>query len=217
MLCAADYRMQARKALAGRWNTCALIYLIYSLIVGALSALARYYIGAIGLLLVSGPFALGIAMIALNVVRGEKVRIETLFDGFKDFGRSFTQYLLNGVLVLLWTLLFVVPGIVASYSYSMSFYILRDNPDMSANDARKQSIEMMRGNKWRLFCLHLTFLGWLLLSVLTFGVLLFWVQPYMEAANAAFYLSLLPAEQSPPEAVEVSTEQENPFAGDSSL
>ena len=96
----------------------------------------------------------------------------------------------------LWSLLFVIPGIIATYSYSMSFYILRDNPDMDANAARKASIEMMKGNKWKLFCLELSFIGWMLLSMLTFGILLLWVGPYMETAKAAFYEELKAKQQN---------------------
>ena len=80
-----------------------------------------------------------------------------------------------------------------SYAYSMSYYILKDNPELSANEARKQSIEMMRGNKWRLFCLDFSFIGWSLLSMFTFGILMLWVTPVMQASHAAFYESLKPA------------------------
>ena len=73
----------------------------------------------------------------------------------------------------------------------MSYYILIDNPGLSANEARKRSMAMMRGNKWRLFCLDFSFIGWIVLCVLTFGILVFWVAPYQEAARAEFYQDLI--------------------------
>ena len=72
----------------------------------------------------------------------------------------------------------------------MSYYILKDNPGMDANEARKASIEMMKGHKWQLFCLEFSFIGWIILSILTFGILTLWVGPYMETAKAAFYEEL---------------------------
>lgn len=162
---------------------------------GVCSALSAIYIGGIVSLLVSGPFALGLTWISLTVVRGGNPKIEMLFSGFKQFGRAFLLNLLIGIFVFLWALLLIIPGIIKAYSYSMSFYILADNPEMSANDARKKSMEMMQGNKWRLFCLHFSFIGWGLLCILTLGILTFWVMPYEQAAEAEFYQSLLPHEE----------------------
>lgn len=76
----------------------------------------------------------------------------------------------------------------------MSYYVLADNPEISANEARKRSMQIMRGNKWRLFCLDFSFIGWWLLTVLTLGILSFWIQPYKESACAAFYSRLIAAE-----------------------
>ncbi|MDE7216455.1 MAG: DUF975 family protein, partial [Clostridia bacterium] len=114
------------------------------------------------------------------------------FDGFKYFARSLVLYITNNILIALWSLLFVIPGVIKYCSYSMSYFILLDNPEMSANDARKKSMEMMDGNKWRYFCLQLSYIGWGLLCVLTFGILTLWVSPSMRTATAFFYQSLLP-------------------------
>ncbi len=187
----------------------ALATLVMSVVLGACSGLSIIGIGAIALLLLTGPFSLGYAMMAMKVIRGNRVGVENLFDGFKNFLSAFLLSLINSILIALWSLLFVIPGIIKTYSYSMSYYILADNPTMTANDARKKSMEMMRGNKWRLFCLHLSFIGWLLLCMLTLGILTFWIQPYMQTAEAAFYQSLLPeAPQQPtePEAQDAPTE-----------
>jgi uncharacterized membrane protein len=87
-------------------------------------------------------------------------------------------------------MLFIIPGIVKSYSSAMSYYIMCDNPEMGANEAITRSREMMNGHKWQLFCLHFSFIGWILLSMLTCGLLLFMVTPYMNAATAEFYEKL---------------------------
>ena len=94
------------------------------------------------------------------------------------------------VFIFLWSLLLVIPGLIKSYSYAMSNFILADNPTMSANDAITASRKMMDGNKWRLFCLDFSFIGWYLLCGLTFGLLTFFVEPYHQAARAEFYESI---------------------------
>ena len=181
---AKDYRNAAREKLAGKWNFMALITLIESLIVGALS------FTFVGSLLIAGPLTLGIVGCTLALVRQQDFKLENMFDGFGNFVTAFVLYLVNSLLIFLWSLLFVIPGIMKTYSYAMSMFILKDNPNMSASEARKASIEMMNGHRWQLFCLHFSFIGWYLLSCLTFGILLFWVIPYVNAATAEFYENL---------------------------
>ena len=131
-------------------------------------------------------------------------RIEQLFDGFRNYASALALSLLIWIFTFLWTLLFFIPGIIMSYAYSMSWFILADDPNIPANEARKRSIEMMRGNKWRLFCLDFSFIGWILLSILTFGILLFWIMPYMQTARAEFYQDLLAQEYAAREAMNAS-------------
>lgn len=169
----------------------AVITLVYSLITGACAGLSWIGVGAVALLILGGPLLVGYKMIAKKAMDGETVKIDTLFDGFKDFTRTLVLYLLNTIFVFLWTLLLIVPGIIKSYSYSMSYYILIDNPDLSSDEARKKSMEMMKGHKWKLFCLDLSFIGWGILCVLTFGILSFWIQPYQECARVEFYNNLI--------------------------
>ena len=144
---------------------------------------------------------LGLAYLALAVLRGGELKVEMLFDGFKNFLPAFLLQLVNSLLVSLWSLLFVVPGIVKAYSYAMSAYILADNPEMSQNECRRESMRMMQGHKWRLFCLQFSFIGWQLLCVLTFGILSFWVGPYINTATAAFYEDLKAQQTAAPEEV----------------
>lgn len=187
MMYAKDFREVAWQKKQGKWGKLALITLVYSLLMGICSGLTQIGIGGIITFLVSGPFTLSWAIISLNVVRDKDFSMGTLFDGFHEFGKSFVLWLLIDIFTFLWSLLLIIPGIIKAYSYSMSYFVLQDNPELSANEARKKSMELMQGNKWRLFCLHFSFIGWILLSVLTFGILLFWVIPYMQAADAAFY------------------------------
>ena len=145
-------------------------------------------------LLLTGAFTLGYAILALTVARAAKPNFVQLFDGFRNYASSLALYLLIAIFTFLWALLFLIPGIIKSYSYSMSYYILADDPDIPANEARKRSMELMRGNKWRLFCLDFSFIGWILLSILTLGILFFWILPYIQTAHAEFYQDLLARE-----------------------
>lgn len=188
---AKDFRLKAWSALSGNWGTMIVIALIVALISGACGSTAVIGIGAVVLLLIEGPLALGSAIANLKLVRKEGVQISNVFDGFKNFMSAFVLALLNGIFVFLWSLLFIIPGIIKSYSYSMGMYILADNPAMEADAARKKSMEMMRGNKWRLFCLDCSFIGWWLLCILTFGALSLLVVPYHDAARAEFYRNLI--------------------------
>lgn len=92
---------------------------------------------------------------------------------------------------VLWTLLFIIPGIVKSYEYQMIPYLLADNPQMTKEQAFQESKRMMQGQKWKAFVLDLSFIGWNILSALTLGILgIFYVQPYMDATHAALYEAL---------------------------
>lgn len=190
-----ELRERAWNALEGHWWEAACMVLVIGaceLVIEAISGnpMENSYrsivqILALGLLPMSYAFETSI----LRLVRtGESLKVNELFTVYRDnFGNSFLIKLFVGIFVLLWACLFIVPGIVMSYAYSMSVYILNDNPDMTPMQAIKASKEMMRGHKWDLFVLDLTFIGWLLLSILTAGILLLFVQPYMNAAHAEFY------------------------------
>ena len=184
---ARDYRHAAWNKLSGNWSTVVVAYLIYSLLLGVLS-----YTG-IGSLLLSGVLAIGMCVITLQISRMGKSGIESIFDGFrKGLGNNIVAGILVQIFTFLWALLFIIPGIVKSYSYAMTYYILADNPDMAPTDAITESRKMMDGNKWRLFCLDLSFIGWYLLSILTLGILALWISPYNMMARAEFYESLKP-------------------------
>jgi len=89
--------------------------------------------------------------------------------------------------VFLWSLLLIIPGIIASLAYSMTFFILADEPELGASDALAKSKRMMRGYKWKYFCLNLRFIGWAILCVISLGIGFLWLIPYMQISYAKFY------------------------------
>lgn len=137
--------------------------------------------------IIGGAITLGYAIFNLKLVDHNEVTFRDLFSQFDRFGAGFCMQFLRGLYIFLWSLLLIIPGIIASYSYSMTPYIMAEHPEYGANEAIGLSKEMMKGNKWRLFCMQFSFIGWIILSILTFGIGFLWVGPYMEAANAAFY------------------------------
>ena len=129
----------------------------------------------------------GYAKFNLELLDGKEARIEDLFAYFHNWQTTATARLLQSLYVFLWSLLFLIPGIIASYSYAMTGYILAEHPELTASEAIERSKEMMSGNRFRLFCLQLSFIGWSILCVFTFGIGNLWLTPYKQAATAAFY------------------------------
>lgn len=113
--------------------------------------------------IISGAAKFGYAIFNLNLVDGKEARFSDLFSQFGRIGSGIIMNLLVGIFTFLWSLLFVIPGIIKSYSYSMTPFILAENPELSENAAITRSRELMNGNKWRLFCLSFSFIGWELL------------------------------------------------------
>jgi uncharacterized membrane protein len=186
MKTSAELRSLARGQLKGCWLTGVGLCLLCSLIIGVSSIFA-----GIGPFIVGGPLCLGLSGYFIKRVRGEQALVSSLFDGFNEsFGRAILLNLFLVIFILLWSLLLFIPGIVKGFSYSMAYYILRDNPGMNALDAITASKKMMAGHKWRLFCLNFSFIGWALLCALSFGIGFLWLQPYMAQSVANFYEDL---------------------------
>ncbi len=131
--------------------------------------------------------AVGYAQFNLDLIDKKEPALGTLFIHCKNWKTTSVSLLLRILYVSLWSLLFIIPGIVAFYSYSMTDYILAENPSLTASQAINKSKSMMSGNKWRLFCLHFSFIGWDILASLSFGIGYLWLTPYKQAAIAAFY------------------------------
>lgn len=187
---AKDYKKSAWSKMHGKWGVCALITFILSVIGFATGGLSAIGIGVLLLIFVEMPLEYSASHVALSVCRGEKVEFGDAFAGFKIYWKALCLNLLMGIFIFLWSCLFIIPGIIKIFSYSMSNFILRDNPNMTASEAITESRRMMNGNKWRLFCLCFSFIGWFILSIFTCGILLFWITPYMNASIAEFYRSL---------------------------
>lgn len=140
--------------------------------------------------ILGGVVEMGYCVFLLKQHDGKEYQFNDIFSMFDHFGTGFAQRFLRNLYTTLWSLLLIIPGIVASLSYAMTPYILAENPDLTASQAISRSKEMMDGHKAELFMLHLTFLGWELLAALTLNIGYLWLNPYKNAADAAFYRNI---------------------------
>lgn len=162
---------------------CTLIYTFISTLFSFIP-LAGPIVGAV---LILPVLAYGLYVVFLDVTLENEIKIETLFSGFSNFKNVWCMQFLMSLYVTLGSLLLIVPGIVMSYAYSFAPYILAENPQLSGREALRLSKEMTDGHKWDLFILQLSFLGWELLGVVTFGIAYIYVVPYINVAYANAY------------------------------
>lgn len=215
---AKDYRRIARERLAGNWGVSIGVALLASLLGGLLvgssflpelninleepSFSTDMFDGNIRInfepesvlnlvtLILGGVIQLGYALFLLKQTDRQSVEFQDLFSQFDRFGAGFCQLLLRKVYTALWTLLFIVPGIVAHYRYAMTPFIMLEKPELSASEAINASKELMNGHKWELFCLDFSFIGWDLLCILTLNIGQIALMPYRNAAYAVFYRTI---------------------------
>lgn len=178
---ARDLKTTAKTKLKGHTGTYILAVIIMGVITGITSQLAGLSI------LLTGAFSLAFVMMDLKLLSDQGIEVGDVFEGFKNFVPSLFLMLKQSLFLVLWTLLFIPVGIVKSFSYTMSYYILAENPDMTAGEAITKSREMMNGHKMDLFFVYLSFIGWFFLCILTFGLAFFYVGPYMQVTKGAFY------------------------------
>ena len=177
-----------------------------------LSPSALYFLAILGSILLvylvvafilGGAVTLGLCQYNIDMVgRRTQPSFSTLFSKFTYFGKAFLLQFMITLLTALWTLLFIIPGIIAAYRYSMAPFLMAQNPNLGVMEAIALSKQMMSGNKGKLFCLDISFIGWAFLCVFTLGIGYLWLIPYMNASKTAFYLNLtyqLPG-QVPPQA-----------------
>jgi uncharacterized membrane protein len=176
---------QARDALDGRWGLAIGTFVVYMVITVPISMVP--FIGWIISIIIGGSMAVGIAIFSLSISRRQDAQLGQIFEGFQKFNVALGAYLLMAIFVILWTLLFIIPGIIAALSYAMTFFILAENDSIGSLDAITKSKEMMQGNKWKLFCLGCRFIGWGLLCILTCGIGFLWLYPYMMVSFTKFY------------------------------
>lgn len=199
-----DYKNAALAALKGNWAQAVLATVIYMAVassVGIWGEMADPQLFPAGVILLMTGSTLLVSILVLMPLevgfyntykellrKGDRAVTANMVKlAFATYGRNVLGMFLVGLYTLLWMLLFVIPGVIKAFSYAMTPFILADNPELSANQAIDLSRAMMKGRKFDLFWLVLSFMGWILLSILTLGVGLLWVIPYMYTAMASFY------------------------------
>ena len=171
------------------------------IIIALLIFIAIAFIYSLIMFIIGSAVAVGYSEFNLDLIDGVKPRIGSLFSRFGQLKTAIAARLLIFVRVFVGLLFFVVPGIIMAYNYSMVNFVLSKNPDMTAREALKESKRIMKGYRFKLFCLELSFFGWVLLSVLTFGIGFIWVVPYQQATLAAFYREISNEEPFSPRVV----------------
>ena len=180
----------ARESLKDKWGLAIGTFLVYTVltsVTGSVESRGSNVTFSIMNLIIGGPFALGAAIFSLSISRNKEARFEQIFQGFNRFSNAFVAYLLIVLYVFLWALLLIVPGIIAALGYSMTFYIMADDPLINPQDALKKSKSMMDGYKLKLFYLCLRFFLLALLCILTLGIGFLWLIPYVHVTMAKFY------------------------------
>ena len=187
---AREYRKESRELLGhelfgAKWMWALLMLLIVSATVSAAAGVTC----GIAALVVAGPLEYGCIRVYLRVVRheDEHAEIKHLWAGFKGkIGQTFVVALLEYIYIFLWTLLLIIPGIIKSYAYAATMYLVHEK-DLSGNEAITASRKLMKGKKWKLFCLDLSFIGWYIVGFLCLGVGVLWVQTYHTMAKTLFF------------------------------
>ncbi len=199
-----DYKNEALRALSGSWPHSLVATIIYLAILSFLVmpsyminfgiTFPSYISGGSGIIfiLIVYPMALGFTnSFRLLYETGDNRLTRNAFSlGFDNWIHNVLGMLLTDVFIVLWSLLFLIPGIIKCFSYAMTPYILVEHPEMSVNKAIDESIYLMDGHKFDYFYLALSFIGWIILSIMSFGIGFFWLIPYMQTTMAAFYADL---------------------------
>lgn len=188
----AELKANAKAQIKGKIG----ILFVITLIISVISAAAGFVLGLIpggGLvaaIIVTPAFSLSMVRVYLMVIGGQTPEAKDAFSGFDDFWSAFKVTFLVGLFTFLWSLLFIIPGIIKTFSYSMSMYILAENKGKGARECIKESMAMTDGHKGELFVLGLSFIGWAFLGAITLGIAYIWIIPYMNATFANAYQSL---------------------------
>ncbi len=153
-----------------------------------LGTLAVGGIISLALFIVGGAVELGQARYYIGLMGGETPEFGILFSRFSIFLKALGLRLYMALFIFLWSLLLIVPGIIAAYRYAMAPYLMAQYPEKGIVECVNDSKSLMADNKGRLFLLDLSFIGWALLCVLTAGLGTLWLNPYTNAARAGFYL-----------------------------
>lgn len=183
--------MNSKELRIKAWDQLRISYwsvLVATIIVVAISAASAPLV-----FIIVGPLLVGQSYYLLDIARhnNEGKNFELFIEPFKkSLVSSIIANIVMNIFLFLWTLLLIIPGIIKYYAYSMTHYIIADNPDIDFMEAIKESQSLMRGHKWRLFTLHFSFIGWFFLAILTLGIGFIFLHPYVQLATANFYLTL---------------------------
>lgn len=179
------------------------VTMIFSFAGGLTESGAIIFVGAvvgfvlsIASILIVGVLQYAYYVYSLKVFRKEETGIGELFAHFPMMLKVFGLFLWMALFAFLWSMLCYIPGIIALLRYSQAFYILAENPDKSIRECVNESKVLMSGRLWEYFVLQLSFILWLLLTAVTYGIASLYVTPYMSITNAGYYLSLKPVEPS---------------------
>ncbi len=189
----------ALKSLKGKWDIAICVWFVFFILTNLETGYEwqgddrRDYKASLGIisLIISGPLSLGYTTLILLISRNQKPNFVILFSGFKRFGVSFVAHLLQIIFIILWTLLLIIPGIIACLRYSQTFYILSEDANIGPLEAISKSKEMMVGNNWKLFCFYFRFVGWFILCIVTLGFAGLYVGPYFSQSCTNFYNDLI--------------------------
>ena len=191
----------ARESLAGKWGLAIGGFVVYCLVVGIAEAIPK--VGGLAAIFITGPMAGGLAIFALSLSRKQEAKVEQIFQGFNRFAVYLGAYWLMILYVVLWSLLLIIPGIIAAYGYSMVFFILADDSSIGIREALQKSKTMMMGHRWKYFCLGWRFFGWTLLCFLSLGIGFLWLFPYIQISGAKFYEDLKGEEEAAAQTTEL--------------
>ncbi|WP_214820538.1 MULTISPECIES: DUF975 family protein [unclassified Exiguobacterium] len=202
-----EWKQHARQALKGKWWLMAGLALLFIIVNGIPQWFAPEmdpnspeaftstdatlsFVSTILQILIA-PLAIGWSWLALNVSRGNGASLSTMFKPFQTrYVKHVITSFVMSLFIVLWTLLLIVPGIIKGFSYSLTPYILRDQPELSALESITESRRLMDGHKMEAFMLFLSFFGWFLVGILTLGIGFFFIGPYFSTTYATFYDSI---------------------------
>lgn len=199
-----DLKDQALATLRGKWGSFVGITFIYFLLVSIASGFTSYgsifqatnfstlslvcTCSGVLLTLLMLPISMGFSIAHLHASRQDlPADPGDLFYGYKNFWHVLGTFILEYLAVFAGFILFVIPGIILAFAYAMVPFILRDHPELSITETLWTSRMMMKGHKWELFVLELSFIGWALLCVLTLFIGYLWLMPYMQMTITKFY------------------------------
>lgn len=197
-----ELKSNAKEQLRGRWGIAILTVFVANLVIN--SSIAKETIDFFGessnsvsisiniiSLLFGGVISVGLSRFLLNFITGNKEpKFKDLFSNFNIYFKTLGLYILMSIAIIIGIIFLIIPGIIIALMFSQAFYILAEDPSKGIFECLEESSNMMSGHKWDLFVLELSFIGWWLLAILTFGIAALWISPYQNLTEANFYLSL---------------------------